>query len=71
MRKNVGSMDRAIRIVVGVLLMSLILVGPQTVWGWVGLLPLVTGFIGRCPIYRLFKVQSCLWFGVDTCYYTP
>ena len=53
MEKNVGGMDKWIRILVGLALVSLVFVGPKTPWGWVGLIFLVTGLIDFCPLYRL------------------
>ena len=58
MIKNVGQVDRVIRIVVGLLLISLVFIGPQTVWGWIGIIPLATAFISFCPAYRLFGISS-------------
>jgi hypothetical protein len=49
--KNVGSIDRILRIVVGLGLISLVFVGPQTPWGWVGIVPLLTAAISFCPLY--------------------
>ena len=57
--KNVGSIDRILRIVVGLGLISLVFVGPQTPWGWVGVVPLLTAFIGFCPLYTLIGVRTC------------
>ena len=48
--KNVGSIDRILRIVVGLGLISLVFVGPQTPWGWVGVVPLLTALISFCPL---------------------
>ncbi len=56
--KNVGTIDRVIRIVVGVVLLSLVFVGPQTPWGLVGLVPLLTGAAGYCPLYSLFGLAK-------------
>ena len=56
---NVGGIDRILRIVAGLVLISLVFVGPKTVWGWVGLVPLITGFIRWCPAYTLFGLNSC------------
>ncbi len=56
--KNVGTIDRVIRIVVGVVLLSLVFVGPQTPWGLVGLVPLLTGAAGYCPLYSLFRLAK-------------
>ena len=57
--KNEGVMDRSIRVVVGLALLSLIFVGPQTLWGLVGLVPLITGLVGFCPLYKVFGLNSC------------
>ncbi len=57
--RNVSPVDRALRVLLGVVLIALVFVGPQTNWGWVGLIPLVTGALGTCPIYRLFGKSSC------------
>ncbi len=59
MEKNVGTVDRVIRIVVGLLLISLVFWGPQTNWGWIGLIPLITGVLGSCPAYRLLGLSTC------------
>ena len=57
--KNVGSLDRIARIVLGLGLLSLTVVGPQTAWGYVGLVPLLTGLLSRCPLYSLLGFSSC------------
>ena len=57
--KNEGKLDRSLRIIIGAALVSLVFVGPQTVWGWVGLVPLITGLVGNCPAYSLFGLNSC------------
>ena len=54
MKANVGSIDRVLRIVVGLALIALVFVGPQTPWGWIGVVPLATALIGWCPVYTLF-----------------
>lgn len=59
MFKNVGGVDRAVRIVVGLGILSLAFVGPQTPWGYLGLVPLVTGLIGWCPAYMPFGIKTC------------
>lgn len=56
---NVGSVDRLLRIIVGVVLIALVFVGPQTPWGWLGVIPLVTGFLRTCPLYSLIGVNTC------------
>lgn len=59
MIKNMGGIDRVARIVGGLVLLSLVFVGPQTPWGWIGLVPLVTALIGWCPAYSLFGFKTC------------
>ncbi len=62
--RNVGRVDRAIRIVVGIILLLLVVlafVGPQTKWaylGLIGLIPLITGIIGYCPPYSLLGIST-------------
>ena len=59
MPKNEGTIDRVLRIIVGAILIALVFVGPQTPWGWIGVIPLVTGFVGWCPAYRLLGLRTC------------
>jgi hypothetical protein len=59
MKQNVGSIDRAIRAIVGIGLISLVFIGPQTVWGWIGVIPLATAIIGWCPPYALLGINTC------------
>jgi len=56
---NEGKVDRVLRVIVGVVLISLVFVGPKTMWGWIGLVPLVTGLAGTCPMYTLFGMRTC------------
>jgi hypothetical protein len=57
--QNEGRIDRIVRVLVGILGVSLVFIGPKTAWGWIGLIPLVTGLVGMCPIYRILGVSSC------------
>ena len=59
MSRNEGTIDRALRTILGLALLALVFVGPQTPWGWVGLVPLVTGLVGFCPLYRLIGINTC------------
>lgn len=59
MTNNVGSLDRILRIVGGLLLLSLVFVGPQTLWGLVGLILIGTALISFCPIYRIVGLSTC------------
>ncbi len=56
---NAGPLDRAARIIARLGLISLTFLGPQTPWGYIGAIPLVTGLIGRCPLYQLFGISTC------------
>jgi Protein of unknown function (DUF2892) len=56
---NVGGIDRTLRIVLGVVLIALVFVGPKTLWGWLGIIPLATGFLSTCPLYSLIGVNTC------------
>jgi len=58
MWKNVGSIDRLIRIVVGIVLLSLVFIGPHTLWGLIGIVPLLTAFVGFCPLYGILHVRT-------------
>ena len=59
MKVNMGTVDRVIRALVGLVLISLVFVGPQTAWGWLGLIPLATAFMGNCPAYSILGVKTC------------
>jgi len=56
---NMGKVDRALRIVVGLVLISLVFVGPKAAWGWIGIVPLVTSLSGTCPLYTVFGWSTC------------
>ena len=57
--RNESTADRIVRVVLGLALIALVFVGPQTAWGWVGVVPLVTGLVGSCPAYRLIGMSTC------------
>ena len=61
MSRNVGGIDRGLRIVVGAALVAWALVGQgdHHLWGWLGLVPLATGAIGWCPAYLPFGWKTC------------
>jgi hypothetical protein len=56
---NEGGADRVVRVVLGIALLSLALAGPRTPWGLIGLLPLITGLAGFCPLYRVLGLSTC------------
>ncbi|WP_084356191.1 YgaP family membrane protein [Novosphingobium lentum] len=59
MPRNEGSLDRFLRVIVGLVLIALVFVGPKTPWGWIGIVPLLTGFVGFCPVYTLLGIRTC------------
>lgn len=59
MKPNEGMIDRGLRIAVGAGVLSLAFVGPQTPWGYVGLIPLLTGLVGFCPLYAILGINTC------------
>lgn len=59
MKGNIGTIDRSLRIVAGLLLIGLCLSGVIGVWGWIGLVPLATGIFRFCPVYMLLGINTC------------
>jgi hypothetical protein len=59
MSVNIGTIDRLLRIIVGLAVLSLVFVGPKSLWGLVGLIPLATAVFGYCPAYALFGIRTC------------
>ncbi len=59
MTQNIGNTERILRAIAGLVLIALVFVGPQTVWGWIGIVPLATAIIGWCPPYALFGISTC------------
>ncbi len=59
MAHNVGGIDRALRLIVGLGLISMVFIGPQTPWGWIGIVPIATALLGWCPAYSLFGLKTC------------
>ena len=59
MKKNIGGVERIIRIAAGIAILSLAFVGPKSPWAYFGIVPLATGLIGWCPPYALFGFSTC------------
>jgi len=59
MKANVGTIDKVLRLVAGAALISIVFVGPQTPWGWIGIVPIATALVGWCPAYSIFGINSC------------
>jgi hypothetical protein len=59
MKTNEGTIDRALRVAVGILLLALTLTNAIGMWGWIGVVPLLTGAIGWCPLYTVLGINTC------------
>lgn len=59
MTKNIGGLDRIVRIVIGVALIAATLTGAIGVWGWIGVVPLATALMGWCPPYAILGFNTC------------
>lgn len=57
--RNEGTADRILRVGAGLVLLALTQVGPQTPWGYLGLIPLATGLLGSCPLYTVLGLSTC------------
>lgn len=57
--RNVHVFERVLRVLVGLGLLSLVYFGPETLWGLLGIVPLATGALGRCPLYGLLGISTC------------
>jgi len=57
--KNEHPAERAIRVVIGLALLSLVFVGPKTLWGLIGIVPIITGLLGSCPAYTILGISTC------------
>jgi fatty acid desaturase len=58
MTRNEGTIDRALRIFLGIVLIGLALNG-TTAFGWIGVVPLLTGLVGTCPLYSILGINTC------------
>jgi hypothetical protein len=59
MTKNIGGIERIVRIVAGLVLIALSATGTVGIWGWIGVVPVATGLIGWCPPYSLLGINTC------------
>ena len=59
MSLNVGSWDRVLRVVVGLVLIALAATGTVGLWGWIGVVPVATGLFGFCPAYSRLGIKTC------------
>ena len=59
MKYNVGTIDRVLRVIAGLVLIGLAATGTVGVWGWIGVVPLLTGLFSFCPAYAIFGMNTC------------
>jgi hypothetical protein len=52
-------LERIIRVLLGLALLSLVFIGPKTPWGWLGIILILTGASGLCPLYTLLGISTC------------
>ena len=65
MKSNMGTIDRGLRILVGIVLIGLTLAGTIGVWGWLGVVPLLTASLGLCPLYSILGINTACKKGCD------
>ena len=65
MESNMGTIDRALRVIVGLVLIALTLTGTIGVWGWLGVVPVLTGSFGICPLYSILGINTACKKGCD------
>lgn len=59
MKRNAGTIDRVVRVVAGIAILALAFIGPKTPFGFIGIVPLLTGLIGWCPLYTVIGLNTC------------
>lgn len=59
MKPNEGTIDRVLRVIAGLVLITLAATGTVGMWGWIGIMPLLTGAIGTCPAYSILGISTC------------
>lgn len=59
MTKNIGTVDRTLRILAGLALIALAATDTVGLWGWIGVVPLATALVGWCPAYKLLGITTC------------
>jgi hypothetical protein len=59
MKQNIGNIERVIRVLAGLIILSLAFVGPKSPWAYLGIVPILTGVIGWCPPYAMLGISTC------------
>ena len=58
LKQNEGNIDRVLRVIAGLVLISMVFYGPMSNWGWIGIVPLLTGIVGSCPVYSILGLST-------------
>lgn len=58
MSVNIGTVERVVRVILGVAILSLTVIGPQSPWAYLGIIPILTGLSGWCPLYSVFGIST-------------
>jgi uncharacterized membrane protein YfcA len=58
-KSNVGTIDRILRVILGIALIAMTLTGTIGIWGWIGVVPLLTAALGSCPLYTVLGLNTC------------
>jgi cadmium resistance protein CadD (predicted permease) len=59
MKKNAGTIDRTVRVIAGIAILATAFIGPKTILGYIGIVPILTGALGFCPVYPIFGINTC------------
>lgn len=59
MKRNIGNIERVVRVAVGLIILSLVFVGPKSPWAFIGIVPILTGGTGWCPLYTFLGITTC------------
>ena len=59
MKSNAGTLDRIVRLALGAALIGLAATGNVGAWGYVGVIPVLTGLVGYCPLYSILGINTC------------
>jgi len=59
MKKNIHNIERIVRIIIGLVILFLVFIGPKSLWGLIGIMPIFTGVTGWCPPYQVLGISTC------------
>ncbi len=59
MKQNIHNIERIVRIIIGLVILSLVFIDPKSLWGLIGIMPIFTGVTGWCPPYQVLGISTC------------